>query len=190
MKLIIILLKNVIRAAPWCGRTEPLEPSPLPPPCCYPQHPRNMGSQNFSTCEMDRSWRHLHRSWLAGRQQLQIFRGAWQNTPSPPTHPPTRYNWKCARAYLYSLRHRAQSLEHVFLYQRHRYRSLCLFVCLSVSLLPVMQPTVFHSSITVRYRLAAGTFEQAAELLEHLNSKIKRASALTLKLYLFAHSLS
>jgi len=93
-------------------------------PRCYP-HPRNTGSQNFSTCEMDRSWRHLHRSWLASRQQFQIFRGAWQNTPPTP-HPPTRSNWKCARAYLYSLRHTAQSLEHVTQYQRHRYRSLSL----------------------------------------------------------------
>ena len=146
-------IEYVTWAAPWCGRTEPLESSPLSP-CCYPQHPRNTDSQKFSTCEMDGSWRHLHRLWLASRQQFQIFRGARQNTPLP--HPPTRSNWKCAHACLYRRRYTAQSLGHMTLYQSHlyRYHSLGLSVCLSVSLLPVMQPSVLHSpSLTVRCSL-------------------------------------
>jgi hypothetical protein len=142
-------IANVTRAAPWCGRTEPLESSPL-----FPAVTHNIHVIRAARISVLAKWTVLGvtcttHDWPAASSSRYF--GAWQNTPLP--HPPTRSNWKCARACQYTLRHTAQSLEHMTLCSESPL-PLALSVCLSVRpLLSVMQPSILHSSVTVAIAL-------------------------------------
>ena len=183
-------IENVTWAAPWCGRTEPLESSPLSPAITH-----NIHVIQAARISALAKWNVLGVTCTAHDWPIASssrYFGALDKTHPSPTHPhglignvpvhicrdsDTQHSqqntWRCAQSY--------------------RYRSLCLSVCLShyfqLCNLPYFTRQL-QFVIGLLQALYTPSFEQAAELLEHLNSKIKRTNALTLKLYLLTHNLS